>query len=104
MSFHRHARQPQPAKRRHYDAAFRAEALHLAGESRSTQATARALNSSPKLLYQWQKETFTPWRPPPERSWITLTASGQSAAGTEYLKKPLPAKRFKCVISTTDNL
>ena len=27
---------PQPAKRRRYDATFRAEALRLAGESRST--------------------------------------------------------------------
>lgn len=32
---------PQPAKRRRYAAAFRAEALRLASESRSTQAAAR---------------------------------------------------------------
>ena len=51
---------PQPAKRRRYDAAFRAEALRLASESRSTQAAARALNISPKLLYKWQKEVLTP--------------------------------------------
>ena len=51
---------PQPAKRRRYDAAFRTEALRLAEQSRSTQAAARALNSSPKLLYKWQKETLTP--------------------------------------------
>ena len=51
---------PQPAKRRRYDASFRAEALRLAGESRSTQAAARALNISPKLLYKWQKEALTP--------------------------------------------
>ncbi len=51
---------PQPAKRRRYDAAFRAEALRLAGESRSTQAAARALNLNPKLLYKWQKEVLTP--------------------------------------------
>jgi len=48
----------QPAKRRRYDAAFRAEALRLAGESRSTQAAARALNINPKLLYKWQKEAL----------------------------------------------
>ena len=42
---------PQPAKRRRYDAAFRAEALRLAGESRSTQAAARALGIKLKLLY-----------------------------------------------------
>ena len=51
---------PQRAKRRRYDAAFRAEALRLAGESRSTQAAARALNISPKLLYKGQKEGLTP--------------------------------------------
>jgi transposase len=50
----------QPVKRRRYDAAFREEALHLASESRSTQAAARALNINAKLLYQWQKETLTP--------------------------------------------
>ena len=50
----------QPAKRRRYDAAFRAEALRLASESRSTQAAARALNINPKLLYKWQKEVLTP--------------------------------------------
>ena len=44
---------PQPAKRRRYDVTFRVEALRLAGESRSTQAAARALNNSPKLLYTW---------------------------------------------------
>ena len=50
----------QLTKRRRYDAAFRAEALRLAGESRSTQDAARALNSNPKLLYKWQKEALTP--------------------------------------------
>ena len=42
-----------PSKRRRYDAAFRAEALRLAGESRSTQAAARALNIGPKRLSKW---------------------------------------------------
>ena len=51
---------PPPTKRRRYDAAFRAEALRLAGESRSTQAAARALNIDPKRLYKWQKEALTP--------------------------------------------
>ncbi len=51
---------PQPIKRRRYDAAFRPEALRLAGESRSTQAAARALNINVKLLYKWQKEALTP--------------------------------------------
>jgi len=50
----------QPIKRRRYDAAFRAEALRLASESRSTQAAARALHINPKLLYKWQKAALTP--------------------------------------------
>ena len=40
----------QPAKRRRFDATFRVETLRLVGESRSTQAAARALNISLKLL------------------------------------------------------
>jgi transposase len=52
---------PASIKRRRYDAAFRAAALRLASESRSTQqAATRALNSNPKLLYKWQKEALTP--------------------------------------------
>ena len=51
---------PAPTKRRRYDAAFRAEALRLASESRSTQAAARALNIDPKRIYKWQKESLTP--------------------------------------------
>ena len=51
---------PKPDNRRKYDAAFRAEALRLAEQSRSTQAAARALNIDPKRLYQWQKAAQTP--------------------------------------------
>ncbi|AWM32210.1 transposase [Hymenobacter nivis] len=51
---------PPPTKRRRYDAAFRAEALRLAGESRSTQAAARALNIDPKRIYKWQQQALTP--------------------------------------------
>ncbi len=40
----------KPAKRRKYDAAFQAEALRVASESRTTQAAARARNLTPKLL------------------------------------------------------
>ena len=50
----------KPDKRRKYDAAFRAEALRLAEQSRSTQAAARALNIDSKRIYQWQKVTQTP--------------------------------------------
>ena len=48
-----------PRKRRQYTEAFRAEALRLARESRSTQAAARQLNIAPKLLYKWQKAAQT---------------------------------------------
>ena len=51
---------PPPSKRRRYDAAFRAEALRLAGESRSTQAAARALNIDAKRIYAWQKAAQPP--------------------------------------------
>lgn len=44
-----------PDKRRKYDEAFKAEALRLVSESRSTQAAARQLGISPKLLYRWQQ-------------------------------------------------
>jgi transposase len=44
-----------PDKWRKYDDAFKAEALRLASESRSTQAAAQQLGISPKLLYRWQQ-------------------------------------------------
>jgi transposase len=50
----------QSDKRRKYDDAFKAEALRVARESRSTQAAARALNIRPKLLYEWQKAAQPP--------------------------------------------
>ena len=49
-----------PTKRPRYDAAFRAEALQLASESRSTLAAARALNIDVKRIYAWQKAAQTP--------------------------------------------
>ena len=50
----------KPDKRRTYDAAFRADALRRAEQSRSAQAAARALNIDPKRLCQWQKAAQTP--------------------------------------------
>ena len=52
-------------KRVRYDAAFRAEAfraeaLRLASESRSTLAAARALNIDAKRIYAWQKAAQPP--------------------------------------------
>ena len=48
------------SKRPRYDATFRAEALRIADESRSTLAAARALNIAPRSLYQWQKDAQQP--------------------------------------------
>jgi transposase len=48
----------KPGKRREYDVAFKAEALLVASESRSTQAAAHALNMNPKSLYKWQQEAL----------------------------------------------
>jgi len=42
-------------KRRKYDEVFKAKALRLASESRSTQAAARQLGSSPKRRCRWQQ-------------------------------------------------
>ena len=44
-----------PDKQRNYDEAYKVEALRLASKSRSTQAAARDLGISPKLLYRWQQ-------------------------------------------------
>ena len=54
-----HGKAP-PSKRLRYDAAFRAEALRLASESRSTPPAARTLNSDAKRLYAWQKAAQQP--------------------------------------------
>lgn len=46
----------KPDKRRKYDDAFKAEALRLARESRSTRAAARQLGIGERLLYRWQEQ------------------------------------------------
>jgi len=51
---------PKPVNRHEYDVAFRAEALRLAAQSRSTQVAARALNIAPKRLCQWKIAAQTP--------------------------------------------
>ena len=50
----------RPDGRRKYDDAFRAEALRLVKESRSTAQAARALGISSQLLYKWQQEVKRP--------------------------------------------
>ena len=69
---------PSPDKRRKYDEVFKAEALRLAGESRSTQAAARQLGISPKLLYRWQRVQF-----------VTEVGSKEVARGRHHVLAPL---------------
>ena len=79
-----------PTKRPRYDAAFRAEALRLASESRSTLAAARALNIDPKRLYAWQKAAQLPLSTDPvEAAEVRAlrAANKQLAQELEILKK-----------------
>lgn len=93
---------PAPTKRRRYDAAFRAEALRLAGESRSTQAAAHTLNIDPKRIYKWQKEALTQVAAArgAELDSATAaelrqlrTANRRQAQELDILKKPLPSSQ-----------
>lgn len=82
---------PTP-KRRRYDAAFRAEALRLASESRSAQAAARALNIRPELIYQWQKAAQAPLPADPgEAAEVRAlrTANKRLAQELDILKKAI---------------
>ena len=101
---------PKPDNRRKYDAAFRAEALRLAAQSRSTQAAARALNIDPKRLYQWQKAAQTPvaaalgaqLNPATAAELRQLRAvNRRQAQELEILKKAIASKRLRRVISQT---
>jgi len=60
---------PKPDNRRTYDAAFHAEALRLAEQSRSIQAAARALNIDPNASISGKKPSKRQWRPRWERFW-----------------------------------
>ncbi len=91
-----------PSKRPRYDAAFRAEALRLAAESRSTQAAARALNIRAKLLYQWQKDAHAPLpEDPTEAAEVRALRAPvrRQAQELDILKKAIASKRFTRVIS-----
>jgi transposase len=101
---------PKPDNRRTYDAAFRAEALRLAEQSRSTQAAARALNIDPKRIYQWQKAAQTPVAaalgaaldPATAAELRQLRAANRrQAQELGILKKAIASKRLRRVISQT---
>lgn len=84
----------KPDKRRKYDAAFRAEAMRVVSESRSTPAAARALNIRPELLCQWQKQAqpAPPTNPDEAAEVRQLRAQvRRQAQELEILKKPLPS-------------
>lgn len=70
------------SKRPRYDATFRAEALRLASESRSTLAAARVLDIDPKRLYAWQKaaQPSPPLRRPPPLSRVAGTGAPRGSA------------------------
>ena len=81
-----------PTKRPRYDAAFRAEALRLANESRSTLAAARALNIDAKRIYAWQKAAQAPLpADPAEAAEVRAlrTANKRLAQELEILKKAI---------------
>ena len=101
---------PKPNKRRKYDAAFRAEALRLAAQSRSTQAAARALNIDPKRIYQWQKAVQTPVAAALGTTLDPATAAElrqlralarRQTQALDMLKKAIASKRLRRVISQT---
>ena len=91
----------KPDKRRKYDAAFRAEALRVVAESRSTPAAARALNLDSKLLYKWQRDALPALPADPAEVRQLRAANRRLAQELEILKKAIASKRFMRVISTT---
>ena len=82
-----------PTKRPRCDAAFRAEALRLASESRFTLAAARALNIDPKRLYAWQKAAQLPLPADPAGAAEVRALRAVNKRGTQkldILKKAIP--------------
>ena len=83
-----------PTKRPRYDAAFRAEALRLASESRSTLTAARALNIDAKRVYAWQKAAQQPL--PTEAAEVrALRAAHKRRYGTRRLQVELREKGYQ---------
>ena len=84
-------------KRPRYDVAFRAEALRLASENRSTLPAARALNINAKRLYAWQKAVQQPLpTDPAEAAEVRAlrTANKRLVQEPDILKKPSPSFRI----------
>ena len=77
------------SKRPRYDAAFRAEALRLASESRSTLAAARALNIDAKRIYAWQKAAQPPLPADPAEAAEVWAANKRLAQELNILKKAI---------------
>ena len=90
-----------PPKRPRHDAAFRAEALRLASESRATLA-ARALNIDAKRLYAWQKATQRPLSADLAEAAEVRTlraANKRLAQELDILKKAIASNCCKRIIS-----
>ena len=79
----------KPDKRRKYDDAFKAEALRLARESRSTQAAARALNIDPKRIYHWQRQAQAPLPADPTEAAEVHAINRRLEQELEILKKAI---------------
>ena len=101
----------KPDNRRTYDEVFRAEALRLAEQSRSTLVAARALNIDPKRLYQWQKAAQTPVAAALGTALDPATAAElrqlralvrRQAQELDLLKRAIASKRLRRVISQTE--
>ena len=101
---------PKPDNRRTYDAAFRAEALRLTEQNRSTQAATRALNIDPKRICQWQNAAQTPVAAALGAALDPTTAAElrqlralarRLAQELDILNKAVASKRLRRVISQT---
>jgi transposase len=89
-----------PTKEPRYEATFRAKALRLASESRSTLAAARALNIDPKRLYAQQKAAPQPLPAAPTEAIEVRTlraANKRLAQELKILKKP-PLSFLHCQV------
>ena len=87
-----------PTNRPRDDAAFRAEALRLASESRSTLAAARALNIDAKRIDAWQKAAQAPLpADPAEAAEVRAlrTANKRLTQELDILKKAIASACFK---------
>ena len=81
----------------------KAEALRLAGESCSTQAAARQLGISPKLLYRWQKAQLVAEARRARDPEVRLAGPPEMGrAGARYFKKSLGQRLLEAQVRPSD--